>query len=156
MQWCTQPITSEKMMIKPMQQIFKIAQSYIENKLGSSQQQQTDENHHHRQPPIQKLRQPLPPSPPQPISSPLYKTRLCERFETEGACPYGAKCNFAHGINELRGRDQPTDLVLPIPTTSLVDNNSNQLFKTKLCEKFMKEKFCQYGPKCHFGKKSIY
>ena len=27
----------------------------------------------------------------------LYKTRLCERFETEGFCPYGNRCTFAHG-----------------------------------------------------------
>jgi hypothetical protein len=29
--------------------------------------------------------------------NPLYKTRLCERFETEKKCPYGDKCTFAHG-----------------------------------------------------------
>lgn len=94
-------------------------------------------------------------------SSPLYKTRLCERFETEGSCPYGPKCNFAHGIVELRGR------IVTDPTNQQqqqqhqqdrnddhinVDSNGNQLFKTKLCDKFMKDKFCQYGPKCHFGK----
>lgn len=31
-------------------------------------------------------------------SNPLYKTRLCERFETEGHCPYGNRCTFAHGM----------------------------------------------------------
>ncbi|KAI9280052.1 hypothetical protein BY458DRAFT_553467 [Sporodiniella umbellata] len=78
-------------------------------------------------------------------NNPLYKTRLCERFETEGSCPYGPKCNFAHGIEDLRGRVEPQYEKEEI----LVDGN--QLFKTKLCEKFMRERFCQYGPKCHFA-----
>lgn len=33
-----------------------------------------------------------------------YKTVLCEKWEANGACPYGAKCQFAHGIDELRSR----------------------------------------------------
>lgn len=31
-----------------------------------------------------------------------YKTALCFSWENCGACPYGAKCQFAHGIAELR------------------------------------------------------
>ena len=38
------------------------------------------------------------------LDNPLYKTRLCERFETENFCPYGPKCTFAHGAGELRER----------------------------------------------------
>ncbi|PNH12927.1 Zinc finger CCCH domain-containing protein 39 [Tetrabaena socialis] len=30
------------------------------------------------------------------------KTRLCDKFMTLGACPYGDKCTFAHGMEELR------------------------------------------------------
>ncbi|GIL81346.1 hypothetical protein Vretimale_1101 [Volvox reticuliferus] len=30
------------------------------------------------------------------------KTRLCEKFMTQGHCPYGDKCTFAHGMDELR------------------------------------------------------
>jgi len=37
-------------------------------------------------------------------SNPLYKTRLCERFMNEHYCQYGPKCIFAHGPEELRGR----------------------------------------------------
>jgi len=33
-----------------------------------------------------------------------YKTVLCDKWEANGACPYGAKCQFAHGISELRAR----------------------------------------------------
>lgn len=32
------------------------------------------------------------------------KTRLCERFMTEGECPFGTRCTYAHGREELRQR----------------------------------------------------
>jgi len=33
-----------------------------------------------------------------------YKTVLCVNYEAKGACPYGKKCQFAHGVTELRER----------------------------------------------------
>ena len=33
-----------------------------------------------------------------------YKTVLCNKFETAGKCPYGPRCQFAHGVAELRAR----------------------------------------------------
>ncbi|KAL1921850.1 uncharacterized protein VTP21DRAFT_10492 [Calcarisporiella thermophila] len=78
--------------------------------------------------------------------NPLYKTRLCERFETEGHCPYGPKCTFAHGTAELRER--PAE---PERTVAARDGPGNPLYKTRLCERFMKDGFCQYGPKCNFA-----
>jgi hypothetical protein len=30
----------------------------------------------------------------------LYKTRLCNKFNN-GGCPYGARCRYAHGVEEL-------------------------------------------------------
>lgn len=39
------------------------------------------------------------------MSNPLYKTALCRNFAREGGrCPYGRKCQFAHGAEELRAR----------------------------------------------------
>ena len=32
----------------------------------------------------------------------LYKTELCRSYEETGICRYGAKCQFAHGEEELR------------------------------------------------------
>ncbi|KAI8083864.1 hypothetical protein BDF21DRAFT_416793 [Thamnidium elegans] len=141
MQWFAQATTSEKVIFKSMQEVFNHAQQFIVHRRLK--------NVEDIKPTGTLKRQPV-----QPPSSPLYKTRLCERFETEGTCPYGAKCNFAHGITELRGRDQEDHVLVPIPTvvcTNQMMDAGNQLFKTKLCEKFMKEKFCQYGPKCHFA-----
>uniref|UniRef100_A0A3Q3KL37 mRNA decay activator protein ZFP36 n=1 Tax=Monopterus albus TaxID=43700 RepID=A0A3Q3KL37_MONAL len=36
-----------------------------------------------------------------------YKTELCRTYEESGACKYGAKCQFAHGLDELRGLSRP-------------------------------------------------
>ncbi|RIB28018.1 hypothetical protein C2G38_2060507 [Gigaspora rosea] len=88
-------------------------------------------------------------SPVMPFENPLYKTRLCERFETERFCPYGSKCTFAHGTAELRERP-PGEEKVDVPPTAK-DGPDNPLYKTRLCERFMKENFCQYGPKCNFA-----
>ncbi|RUS16862.1 hypothetical protein BC938DRAFT_476439 [Jimgerdemannia flammicorona] len=87
-----------------------------------------------------------------PFENPLYKTRLCERFETEAYCPYGAKCTFAHGTAELRERPQEAaEKALGNGPISGKDGPENPLYKTRLCERYMKENFCQYGPKCNFA-----
>ncbi|KAK9729070.1 hypothetical protein K7432_000583 [Basidiobolus ranarum] len=83
--------------------------------------------------------------------NPLYKTRLCERFETEGFCPYGPKCTFAHGIVELKEKKPQTNEKPSTVESKIKESNDNPLYKTKLCERFMKENFCQYGPKCNFA-----
>ncbi|KNA14384.1 hypothetical protein SOVF_107930 [Spinacia oleracea] len=44
-----------------------------------------------------------------------WKTRICNKWETTGSCPFGSKCHFAHGLAELHkfsgldgeGRDSP-------------------------------------------------
>ncbi|KAJ1967925.1 hypothetical protein IWQ62_001553 [Dispira parvispora] len=110
---------------------------------------------------------------PSPADNPMYKTRMCERFEREGSCPYGPKCTFAHGISDLRQR-------APLPLQSPHTNGmgpgygdhggrspyqpgpaygapprpnpaENPLYKTRLCEKFMRDNYCQYGYKCTFA-----
>lgn len=83
----------------------------------------------------------------------LYKTRLCERFESEGACPYGNKCHFAHGAAELRTRVLPTPSEDQYSSQSPMKDqpNMNPLYKTRLCERYLNEKYCQYGSKCIFA-----
>jgi len=34
----------------------------------------------------------------------LYKTKLCKNWSNTGSCPYGWKCQFAHGNHEMRQR----------------------------------------------------
>eukprot|EP00961_Rhodomonas_salina_P117834 1585985-Rhodomonas_salina.1 len=38
-------------------------------------------------------------------TDPFFKTRMCKNWEQTGACPFGERCNFAHGHDELRGAD---------------------------------------------------
>jgi hypothetical protein len=35
-----------------------------------------------------------------------FRTRVCRNFSARGACPYGQRCMFAHGPQELRSVDQ--------------------------------------------------
>lgn len=63
---------------------------------------------------------------------PKYKTELCKKFEETGKCPYGVKCRFAHGKEELKS--------LPI----------NINYKKKPCKSFLETGFCPYGYRCSF------
>ena len=62
----------------------------------------------------------------------LYKTELCRSWEESGACRYGAKCQFAHGRDELRP-------VLRHPK-----------YKTEVCRTFAAQGCCPYGSRCRF------
>ncbi|KAF7218326.1 mRNA decay activator protein ZFP36L1 [Nothobranchius furzeri] len=70
-------------------------------------------------------------APPPHISS-RYKTELCRTFEESGTCKYGAKCQFAHGLDELRGLSR------------------HPKYKTEPCRTFHTIGFCPYGARCHF------
>ena len=62
-----------------------------------------------------------------------YKTELCRSYEEMGgSCRYGDKCQFAHGVSELRSVDR------------------HPRYKTELCRTFHTRGFCAYGPRCHF------
>lgn len=60
-------------------------------------------------------------------SNNLYKTELCRSFIDTGTCRYGQKCQFAHGVPELRP-------VLRHPK-----------YKTEICNKFTSTGACPYG-----------
>lgn len=61
-----------------------------------------------------------------------YKTELCRTFEEQGRCKYGSKCQFAHGLGELR------------------EVARHPRYKTELCKRFHATGFCSYGTRCHF------
>jgi len=62
-----------------------------------------------------------------------YKTELCRNWEEYGRCPYGKKCLFAHGADELRSLRR------------------NPLFKTSPCYWFYKVGICNHGKRCVFA-----
>jgi hypothetical protein len=61
-----------------------------------------------------------------------YKTELCRSFQESGQCKYGDKCQFAHGMNEMRNMVR------------------HPKYKTELCRTFHATGYCPYGPRCHF------
>lgn len=62
----------------------------------------------------------------------LYKTELCRSWEEKGSCRYGAKCQFAHGEEELRN----------VPR--------HPKYKTEICRTFWVSGACPYGKRCCF------
>lgn len=67
-----------------------------------------------------------------PTTSSRYKTELCRTFSESGRCRYGAKCQFAHGLGELRQASR------------------HPKYKTEFCHKFYLQGRCPYGSRCHF------
>ncbi|KAK4470755.1 hypothetical protein MN116_006279 [Schistosoma mekongi] len=63
-----------------------------------------------------------------------YKTELCKRYlsSPSGDCSYGNKCQFAHGINELRFAPR------------------HPRYKTEICYSFHIFGTCNYGRRCDF------
>ncbi|OVA02584.1 zinc finger protein [Macleaya cordata] len=63
----------------------------------------------------------------------MAKTELCNKWEETGCCPYGERCQFAHGIEELRP-------VIRHPR-----------YKTEICRMISSGTAnCPYGHRCHF------
>ena len=63
---------------------------------------------------------------------PKYKTELCKKFQSTGKCPYGPKCRFAHGKEELLSKTQGVN------------------YKKKRCKTFYEKGYCPYGSRCNF------
>lgn len=66
------------------------------------------------------------------VNTSRYKTELCRPYEEFGVCKYGDKCQFAHGVAELRSLAR------------------HPKYKTELCRTYHTVGFCPYGPRCHF------
>ncbi|KAJ3936637.1 MAG: hypothetical protein NXY57DRAFT_144052 [Lentinula lateritia] len=62
----------------------------------------------------------------------LYKTELCRSWEEKGSCRYGAKCQFAHGEEEVRKVSR------------------HPKYKTEICRTFWVSGSCPYGKRCCF------
>lgn len=66
------------------------------------------------------------------INTNLYKTELCVSHMKIGTCPYGSKCQFAHGENELKQVERPAN------------------WRSKPCVNWAKYGSCRYGKRCCF------
>lgn len=69
-----------------------------------------------------------------------WKTRICNKWETTGTCPFGSKCHFAHGLAELHkygegfveGEPMPTDTKQAGMATKAPDMSSSGTAATTL------------------------
>lgn len=61
-----------------------------------------------------------------------YKTELCRSYAETGQCRYSTRCQFAHGVDELR----------PLAR--------HPRYRTELCHSFHVTGFCPYGSRCNF------
>jgi len=61
------------------------------------------------------------------INAARYKTELCRSYSENGYCRYGDKCQFAHGVAELRATTR------------------HPRYKTELCKAYHTTGFCAYG-----------
>lgn len=66
------------------------------------------------------------------VNTQLYKTELCGPFMKTGSCPYGLKCQFAHGEAELKHIERPPK------------------WRSKPCANWSKYGSCRYGNRCCF------
>ncbi|CCE82293.1 Piso0_002013 [Millerozyma farinosa CBS 7064] len=66
------------------------------------------------------------------LNTQLYKTELCASYVKTGVCPYGSKCQFAHGESELKHVDRPPN------------------WRSKPCANWSKFGSCRYGSRCCF------
>ncbi|CAF1310258.1 unnamed protein product [Rotaria sordida] len=60
-----------------------------------------------------------------------YKTELCRNYSSNGYCSYSSRCQFAHGIKELRSRIR------------------HPKYKTEICRNFLSG-YCKYASRCQF------
>ena len=81
-----------------------------------------------------------------------YKTILCKHFSSSKGCSFGDKCNFAHGVSDIRSSNGFS------PQQSLPQNNlqnkkglNAQNYKIVKCKYFEKDGSCRYGSLCTFA-----
>jgi len=98
----------------------------------------------------------------------FFKTRRCKNWEQNGACPFGDKCIFAHGDDDLRPAD-PSALQAAVPGAvnpairkqveeggERWDRRPNQgrmnagNYKTRLCKNW-EAGGCAFGGECMFA-----
>jgi len=68
------------------------------------------------------------------IRSKKYKRELCHTWSETGSCPYGHRCQYAHGEAELR----------------VEEADKPSAYKTVRCRNFWEKGSCPYGKRCRF------
>ena len=84
-------------------------------------------------------------------SNPKYKISLCKKFETGKGCPYGDRCQFAHGEQELHLYSSQNMMNMYNLNQSNKSQNSLLNYKIVKCKNWEKDKTCKYGTHCTFA-----
>ncbi|AET39326.1 uncharacterized protein Ecym_4262 [Eremothecium cymbalariae DBVPG len=125
----TLPLTTENlaMLQHPVREgekesvvVAGVQQRHVTQEDGEGRAAELDEQQQQQQQPQEK------------VNKTLYKTELCESFATTGFCKYATKCQFAHGLHELKFKER-----------------SNK-FRTKPCINWSTTGYCRYGKRCCF------
>lgn len=101
------------------------SRTFIDNDLGT----QTDE----KTPPQQNLRG-------DPFRSAKVKTELCRYYRAGKECPFGEKCNYAHGQHELK-----FTRIMDLEQAGLIDI---QIFRTRPCCTWVMCGTCPHDSRC--------
>jgi hypothetical protein len=80
---------------------------------------------------------------------------LCKKFSSGQVCPYGDKCQFAHGTQELRqftGQGIAQNM-LGLGNPNSMNKAQNNLINYKIvkCKNWEKDHTCKYGAHCSFA-----
>ena len=78
-----------------------------------------------------------------------YKTMLCKHYSSQKGCSFGDKCQFAHGIEELRSQNGIINPVMGIQEKKKGPNPQN--YKIVKCKYYEKDGTCRYGTLCTFA-----
>mmetsp|Transcript_13726 Transcript_13726/g.28232 ORF Transcript_13726/g.28232 Transcript_13726/m.28232 type:complete len:386 (+) Transcript_13726:249-1406(+) len=96
-------------------------------------------------------------------NDPFFKTRMCKNWEQAGACPFGERCNFAHGAADLRSPDAAVLLMAaaakPAPRRDPEQaegeaqrrRGEGSTYKTRMCKNIETAGVCKYGDRCVFA-----
>jgi hypothetical protein len=84
---------------------------------------------------------------------------LCKSYESQTGCSYKDKCQFAHGVTELKSFESQQGQGQGIESMQFnnnmnIDNNFNNQqpkYKTMLCKNFESPSGCSYNDKCQFA-----
>ena len=62
------------------------------------------------------------------------KTELCKNYQFGRGCVYDDKCQYAHGMEELRSNS----------------HLKHKNYKQKVCKNYYEQGFCSYGKRCSY------
>ncbi|KAJ1481525.1 hypothetical protein T484DRAFT_1954042 [Baffinella frigidus] len=108
---------------------------------------------------------------------PFHKTRMCRTWRQTGHCSFGERCNFAHGVGEMRATEEGLQLLggggrgpstrrqhesSDSSDTASTCSNETNLFgavggplaahhKTRMCKIFEKSGCCKFTGRCNYA-----